>query len=216
MFCNKCGAKLDDNAVFCTNCGAKIENAAPAAETAAAAAPEAAPSKIPGGHKTVGVIAAAIIAIVVIALLCSIFGGRSIKSTVSGVLKNWFGGKVENVVDYLPQAELKKMLKDNEDSTIKEYKQDMRDAYDLRYGETKLRLVKYKITDTEDLTQAQLGEIAEQLGVKKVNTGKNVSVHITYKQNGETREADVNLVLIKMHGKWCIAPTGIARLFFIF
>ena len=79
-----------------------------------------------------------------------------------------------------------------------------------------MRLVKYEIVDTEDLTQAQIGSIADQLKIKKIKDGKEVTVHVTYRYNGDLKEKDLKLDLIKIGKKWCLAPNSMFSLFRVY
>lgn len=47
MFCNKCGKKIEDNALFCTFCGARMEQLPPEAQERQASSPETPVAEIP-------------------------------------------------------------------------------------------------------------------------------------------------------------------------
>lgn len=214
MYCKQCGSQMDDGVLFCPSCGAKNENQAAPAQTVGAqtAAPVSAAKP---ANKNIGLIAAAALGLIVLILLISLLSGRSLKSTVNSAIKNTFKGKIEKVIDLLPMDALKKGLKD-EGMTIKEYKDGKKEYFEEVTKETKLRLVKYEIVDTEDLTQAQIGSIADQLKTKKIKDGKEVTVHVTYRKDGDLREKDMTLDLVKIGNKWSLSPGSLFSLFLVY
>ena len=54
MFCNKCGKKIEDNALFCTFCGARMEQLPPEAQESAANIAAAAENAAPQDNSVTG------------------------------------------------------------------------------------------------------------------------------------------------------------------
>ena len=100
-FCSKCGAKLEDGAGFCHACGAKQADEAKAvqpAETPKASTGNAAKAK-KDNSSLVGIIAVAVVALLVIFLGVKLFGSNY-KTPLKKAVKS-FNRQTTDVMDYI-------------------------------------------------------------------------------------------------------------------
>lgn len=174
-FCQKCGAKLEDGTKFCGICGAEQEvneAAAPAKET-----PAAEKKSVKLDNKMVGLIATGVIVVVLLFIVCSLFGG-GYKKPLNKV-KKAFNAQSTDVDDYC--AALPKFVGGAYDDVLdfaksidKDYKEDVEalfaDGLEELYDELKDSLgknvkISYEITDKEKLDKDDREDIEDAYAV---------------------------------------------------
>lgn len=172
-FCSNCGAKLEDGAGFCPACGAK--QAAEAKAVQPAETPKAATGNVTKAKKDnnslIGIIAVAVVALLVIFLGVKLFGSNY-KTPLKKAAKS-FNRQTTDVMDYmgaLPKfvksaykdgmsliGDLDKDVRKEAESHIKDTLKDFYDSAEDEYG----RNVKlsFKVTEKEKLDKDELEEL---------------------------------------------------------
>lgn len=222
MFCGKCGEKLEDNARFCPKCG----NAVGGNEGAAQVSQEAEKYKemVNGNkkNKTVGMIAVAIIALVVIAGAFWLFGGRSYKKTVKEYVNaqfNFSEDSVRKIVKLFPEGVWEQVVDmgieedafESEEEAIETLEETLEEAHESLedyYG--KGFKYSYQISDEKDLSKKDIREIEEDWKdmdikfEKEIKEGKELTIKVEVKSaDGETTtDNEMDLQLIKIGRSW--------------
>ena len=185
--CNSCGADLTDDAMFCDKCGAKQEAAPATATTATTAATD---TTMPVGdnnikkemskNAVIALVTCAIIALIVIVLLCSAL----------------FGGGYEKAI----KAEAKAFNKEDAEYITKTMPDDLLDEYDDKYKDSgTYDDYKDALDDTiKDLRKSY--EDNDDIG--DVTTGYQVLVKYSIKGDDGKSENFTNYVVAKVDGKW--------------
>lgn len=197
MFCGKCGVKNADDATVCTGCGAKL-NGGKAASTG-------------DKNRKIGMIAVAVAAVIVIALIIGLFGGRGYKATVEKFVDAQFAADAEAIFKLLPDEVVSYALEeegyddDELDEFIEEGNEELQDQLDYieRYlGEG--WTVSYEILTVEDVTGDDLDDLKdeyEDMDVK-VSAAKTVEVELTVTA-GETETSNsLDISVIKVGRSW--------------
>lgn len=216
MFCGKCGTKNTDDATFCTGCGAKlngeqvVKNSTPVAIN---------PND---KNRKVGMIAVAVVAVIVIALIISLFGGRSYKATVEKFINAQFDADAEAIVELIPEKMIAYALEeegyddDELDEFIEEGNEELQDQLDYieRYlGED--WTVSHEILTVEDVTGDDLDDLKDDykdIDIK-VSAAKTVEVELTVKA-GETETSNsLDISLIKVGRSWYLDLESMGGIF---
>ena len=209
MFCEKCGASLEEGTLFCTSCGAKVGEAAPAA------APEA-PAKKKGlkpNNKLIGLIAGGVAALAVIILLVSLIFGRSAKATAKQAVKATLKGDGKAIVNLLHKEMLeayedqldmdKDDLIDQANDALEEELEELDDEIDDKWKVT------YKVTKVKELSKKEVKELNESLEDNdidlEVSKAAEVRLELTLKVDGEKEKDKIDISVIKVGGKWYLA-----------
>ena len=212
-FCNNCGSVMEDDAVFCTNCGAKE---APAAPVAPAAAPNysyaGTPQQPEGGKKglpfaLIGAIA--IVAVVILAIVLFAGGGhKDVAKNLEAVLN----GKANKLESLAPKA-FWEYMEDEHDVELKDLKEDFEDNYEDALDELEDEYgknVKFtvKVTDSEKMDKDDVKDIAKAIDKSydidkdKIKAAYELELEMTIKGKDEKDEQDMDIVAVKISGKW--------------
>ena len=223
MYCKNCGNYNDDNASFCLTCGAALQQPQPQQEEGYQ------PAEYPQQYEEpkkklqiskpllfgiIGGVAAVALAII---LLTTLLGDQH---TWKGAVVKGFKA-VKNMdarslieVTY-PDKYLDYLLED-EDMTksefIKEAVEDAKDAKeDMDSDEKKaLKSLDYSITKSKDMDEDDLDDLNERYSDRYdapdnyFKAGKEVTIKIKYKYDGESYSEKYTLKVVKAGGKWYI------------
>lgn len=216
MFCGKCGVKNADDATFCTGCGAKLNGG----QVTKNSTPVVVNSN--DKNRKVGMIAVAVIAVIVIALIFTLFGGRSYKTTVEKFINAQFDADAEAIFELVPEKMIAYALEeegydeDELDEFIEEGNEELQDQLDYieRYlGEG--WTVSYEILTVEDVTDDDLDDLKddyEDIDIK-VSVAKTVEVELTVKA-GETETSNsLDISLIKVGRSWYLDLESMGGIF---
>ena len=211
MFCRNCGTQNQDGAGFCCSCGAPLSSGGPAGGGAAAKAKNI-------NVKLIGIVAAVVV-VLFVAFKLLFGGGGGPEKSATKFVDSIFKGDGKAIVNMIPDKVIEEIM-DEEDMTKKEMieelndgleyiKDDMDDMYD-KWS------VKCKVLDTEDFSKRELRDLADRYEDSydiDVKAAKTVSVKATLKADGETDSNTMDIVMIKVGGKWYLEYSGINRYF---
>lgn len=211
MFCRNCGTQNQDGAGFCCSCGAPLSSGGPAGGGAAAKAKNI-------NVKLIGIVAAVIV-VLFVAFKLLFGGGGGPEKSATKFVDSIFKGDGKAIVNMIPDKVIEEIM-DEEDMTKKEMieelndgleyiKDDMDDMYD-KWS------VKCKVLDTEDFSKRELRDLADRYEDSydiDVKAAKTVSVKATLKADGETDSNTMDIVMIKVGGKWYLEYSSINRYF---
>lgn len=226
-FCTKCGATLEDNAAFCTLCGEKFDTAAEAAPAAnngeetildkfKANANAEGIKKLkenPNFAKFVGIGAAALALIIIIAILSSILGS-GYKKPVKNLFKGLEDGDAKSLMKAMHEIQIDNM-KDASDMTKKELEDELDDMleeiHDLMEDEYGKKFkISYKIVDEDKLDKDDLKDLEDELeddwDEKKLKVTKAYELDIEYEIKGKDDDdaKEMSLTVAKVNGDWCL------------
>lgn len=211
MFCRNCGTQNQDGAGFCCSCGAPLSSGGPAGGGAAAKAKNI-------NVKLIGIVAAVVV-VLFVAFKLLFGGGGGPEKSATKFVDSIFKGDGKAIVNMIPDKVIEEIM-DEEDMTKKEMieelndgleyiKDDMDDMYD-KWS------VKCKVLDTEDMSKRELRDLADRYEDRydiDVKAAKTVSVKATLKADGETDSNTMDIVMIKVGGKWYLEYSSINRYF---
>ncbi|MCI9159164.1 MAG: zinc ribbon domain-containing protein [Lawsonibacter sp.] len=211
MFCRNCGTQNQDGAGFCCSCGAPLSSGGPAGGGAAAKAKNI-------NVKLIGIVAAVVV-VLFVAFKLLFGGGGGPEKSATKFVDSIFKGDGKAIVNMIPDKVVEEIM-DEEDMTKKEMieelndgleyiKDDMDDMYD-KWS------VKCKVLDTEDFSKRELRDLADRYEDSydiDVKAAKTVSVKATLKADGETDSNTMDIVMIKVGGKWYLEYSSINRYF---
>ncbi len=211
MFCRNCGTQNQDGAGFCCSCGAPLSSGGPAGGGAAAKAKNI-------NVKLIGIVAAVVV-VLFVAFKLLFGGGGGPEKSATKFVDSIFEGDGKAIVNMIPDKVIEEIM-DEEDMTKKEMieelndgleyiKDDMDDMYD-KWS------VKCKVLDTEDFSKRELRNLADRYEDSydiDVKAAKTVSVKATLKADGETDSNTMDIVMIKVGGKWYLEYSSINRYF---
>ncbi|MCI7180563.1 MAG: zinc-ribbon domain-containing protein [Lachnospiraceae bacterium] len=216
MFCGKCGVKNADDAIFCTGCGAKLNGGQVSKNSTSVML------NSNDKNRKVGMIAVAVIAVIVIALVFTLFGGRSYKATVEKFVNAQFDADAEAIFELVPEKMIDYALEeegydeDELDEFIEERNEELQDQLDYieRYlGEG--WTVSHEILTVEDVTGDDLDDLKddyEDIDIK-VSAAKTVEVELTVK-SGETETSNsLDISLIKVGRSWYLDLESMGGIF---
>lgn len=216
MFCGKCGAKNADDAAFCSECGAKINgNGIVKNDTSIVVSPN-------NQNRKVGIIAVLVIAVVVIGVLITVFGGRGYKKTVEKFVDAQFDADAEAICKLIPEKVMDYVMEeegyddDEFDEFIEEGNEELQDLLDEienYYG--KNWKVSSEILKAEEVTGDDLDNLKDEyseMGVE-VSAAKTIEIQMTVK-SGETENSNSGEVsVIKVGRSWYLDFMSMGNLF---
>ena len=216
MFCGKCGVNNADDAVVCAGCGAKLNGGQVVKDsTHIVINPN-------DKNRKVGMIAVAVIAVVVMALIIALFGGRGYKATVEKFVNAQFDADAEAIFELIPEKMIAYVLEeegyDNDelDEFIEEGNEELQnqlDSIESYWGED--WTVSHKILTVEDVTGDDLDDLKddyEDIDIK-VSAAKTVEVELTVKA-GETENSNsLDISLIKVGRSWYLDLESMGGIF---
>lgn len=228
MFCKNCGANLPDDSLFCDNCGAKLTREAPAPEAPApeAPAPET-PSdevKLPGplGNTKIDKkklpliigIAAGVFTLLLtlIIILSATAPQRTAKNYANYVSKMYTTRlKANKLMSFFPDKYFREIAED-EDMSMKELREELQDYLDRIYeyasdhdDEIDTKVVGIKVANVKNLKTSDLENKRDRYDFK-IAAAKKVTLKITVREDGEKRTEKMEVIVLKVNGKWCIDP----------
>lgn len=214
-FCTSCGSQVEDTANNCPSCGAALNNnAAPAASEAQAALD----ASLNGGASTssgnantskyIGMGIAAVVAILVIVLICNIFSAI-FAGTYKTPLKNLFNGIEKENEKKFTNAFSERMLDESKikDDDMEEYLESIYKTLEEIYGEDikiDFKVVEKEKVDKDDIDDLNdlLEEVDKKLKVKKAYT-LEIEIEIEGDDDDATLEWEVGVAKFKGDG-WCL------------
>ena len=193
MFCGKCGTQNADDATVCVNCGAKLKDE---------------PKKtIKLDNKKIGIIAVAVVAVVLGILL---FSGRSYKTVAIEYTKAIFNESAEDIFDLAPEKLIDyvktKLGEEEFEDEIAELNIDL-DTYKILneyYFIDDISKNTYKVIGTEDVSNDELESIKEiykEVGVD-VKNAKDVEVEVSFVRSEEKQTDTFYIRTIKVGKNW--------------
>lgn len=208
MFCENCGAKIQEGGTFCAECGAPIRNVQPETPTTGTVQTKRQLSK---RARIIAISAAAIVVVAVLVIvLVSIFGGRGYKSTAEKFVEATFSADGKTMVSLIPDKVLK-LACEEADMTKKEFTEYLTEnledsiAYYDRYFDK--WSYSYDIAEIEDYSSKALKSLKEDYEDEydiDVKAAKTITVDITIRADGEKDEESLDIVVIKIGNTWYI------------
>ncbi|MGN1403620.1 MAG: zinc-ribbon domain-containing protein [Ruminococcus sp.] len=218
MNCNNCGAKLNAGDVFCPNCGAKNEMPNPnmtagtmpdpAAGTGFQAAPAADAVKKPflgmsGKNLIIAVGCVVVTVVLIIVLLCAIFGGNSAKEAVKDYYEAIEDCDADDLMDTVPKEYLKHLMEQN-DLSKKELEKEIQkylDNYYDDYDEIKVTFQGQEKMDEEDFAEYLDSDGFEDIQIKKA-TQYELKVRYQSDHGDKVQTKTEEFVVFKYKGSW--------------
>lgn len=181
MFCGKCGIENSDDAVVCTGCGAKLHS-----EQASKSSTYVAINSN-DKYRKVGMIAVVVAAVIVIALMGSLYRGRSCEATAKKFLNALSEGDAGAIVELIPK-------KLREDADFGEFRSDY--AKSITFS--------YKNLTFEDVSGDDLDGIKDDYMDFdiKVSAAKTARMKLTITLFGMTESKSAEIPLIKVGSSW--------------
>lgn len=220
MFCKECGTENVNEAIFCKKCGTKIGGMDSSGNNnRSGIRPVKPPVHIDQhgetrrtGHnvnKIIGMLAVAVVVIVVAIVGLNLFGGRGYKSVIKKYVSASVNLDVKGFLELLPEKVIDRAMEegdmDREEmeemisemiSSLKTHL-DRLDADDLQ--------VSYEIASLKDTEGEKLQDIKEEyeeeLGLK-VNAAKEVYLNLTIEYSDQEQEVPLFLDLVKINRSW--------------
>ena len=199
MFCGKCGNNNPDTSAFCLNCGNQLK-AVPAGE------PEMTEAERKR-YRTIGMAATGIFAVLVIALVFALFGGKganSPKNLAKQYMKAYTKGNVAKIIDLVHDKEIDYLL-DKSDMSKKEFKEQIKESSKDLKDEVEDYKISYKVENVEDPSDSTAERIKTYYKDNcdlKVKDVKQVKVKVTLKEDGESESHTLSLMAVKIGGSW--------------
>ena len=211
MFCGNCGAQMPDGTVYCPECGAKQNVATANVSNGSPVNDMVNKVKSMDKNRLIGIGA---VAVVVIILLFVIFGGRGPEATLKKYYKLQLKGEYIAANKLYPSKYLDYLIEEYYDDDKSEYKEEMKDREedtkdDLKDEDFKLEYV--KVEEDDNYTDSQIEDIEDyyedEYDIKlKIKDAKDMKVKVKYKYDGETVKNEDTMTVIKIGGKWYVAP----------
>lgn len=200
MYCNKCGAPIDDGVRFCPRCGNEL---------AEALLPAVYKTENNKRNKIIGIAAVTVAVLLIALIVLAIFGGRGYKKTVKEYMRCTIetqDGKT--YVSLFPEEILgvshgdKESIYNAAEKMLKNMKDDMTDTLGG------IKDYKYKITDSERADGDDLREMKAELNSKyslKISDMRDVEVTCRLTgENGRLLNLEYDFILVKSDGTWYI------------
>lgn len=217
MNCNNCGTKLNDGDVFCPNCGAKNEipnsNTTgavpdPAAGAGFQAVPTADTGKKPflgmsGKNLIIALGCIVVTVILVIVLLCALFGGNSAKEAVKDYYDAIEDCDAEDLMDTVPSEYLKSLMEQNNLSK-KELEKEIQkylDNYYDNYDDIKVTFQGQEKLDEEDFAEYLDSDELDDIQIKKA-TQYELKVRYRSDHGDKVETKTEEFVVFKYKGSW--------------
>lgn len=240
MFCGKCGMKNSDNAMFCSGCGAELNSAQMAGNNPAqmygnnptqmhgnnqaatvmrnpayAASPD-------GKNRKKSIILIAAIAVIAIALVAVVFGGRSYEKTIDKYVEATYEGDVETILELIPKKAMLYALEDEgyHYDELDEFIEDASEEMEYQLDRVKDYIgdnwkITHEIVYVEDILGDDLEYLQddyEELDID-VSAAKNVKVGITIKVGEDEYSNSMHVSVIKVGRSWYLDLDSMGSLF---
>ncbi len=214
MYCRKCGAKNTDDARYCAKCGEKLNNGQ-------AVQQEVFQTEVSDNKKNrkVGMIVVASIALICFAIIFSIFGGRSYKSTVKKYINAQFDGNVKTIVKLIPKKIMNYTLAETgykKGELIDEMEGEIQEQIDYldEYLGDKWK-VSYEILEVEDIKGEEFRDLREDYEEMdlKISAAKDVEVEFTLKAHDTEISDSLYISLVKIGRSWYLDVENMGGLF---
>lgn len=230
MFCGKCGTQNPDQAAFCKKCGTRLNvQNKPATVTTAKTSVRGpvqpqrgrpAPKRKRRQDKKVGMIAVAVVTVILLITAFALFGGRSYKATIKQFVNAQFDVDAEKLVKLIPDGVLDYTLEeegfDDLDEMIDELNDNIQDQIDYieRYLGTDWS-VSYEITSVEKMPSKDLEKLKKTYKKcdVKVSAAKTVELELTVKAGETENSSSMDISLIKVGNSWYIDVDSMGSLF---
>ncbi|MBQ8524454.1 MAG: zinc ribbon domain-containing protein [Clostridia bacterium] len=213
MFCGHCGNQIPDGVGFCPVCGNQTGAQAPVQNT---------PKKKMSTNTIIGIIAVVAVVVALAIILFAVFaGGKSGASSAEAVVEKYLDATLDFDVDALFECLHEDIIEAAAEEegfdSVSEFKDELKEqldqAADMMDALGASIELSYDITDTEELEDDDLDEIAEELedefGVK-VTAATAVTVEQYTKGTAMGQEIDetetTTIVAVKIDGDWYINP----------
>ena len=219
-FCPQCGSQISDDSAFCANCGTKFEEVASINNASYEAQPVdsysvdqgaiyEAPNKSAKRNKIIGIAAVAIVLIVVIGIVISLFTG-GYKGAVKAYMKAIETCDYDDIEDAMPEVMI--------DAMLEEYDGDKDKVEKLWKSEwDEVSSVDYDIVDSEKFNKDQLdglkkyleGAFEDSVDEKiKVSKAYEVKTKVKFESKDGDEEADTfYFIVAKVNGDWGVIFT---------
>lgn len=203
MYCGNCGTKNDDTAAFCQACGSRLT----APQTNAGT--ETLAPKQP--YKKTGIIAAAVIVVVIAFVGWLLFGGRGYKATVEEFFDASMDGDIESVLELIPKDVIRSEMESEgfDQGDFEAFAQEAEDELRgmMSFGgfvADKMNL-EIDITGDTDITGTELKELQDEYKAQydvKVKKAKDVHVTVSIDAGILSGAEDVDIPVIKVGRSW--------------
>lgn len=202
MFCGKCGKEIKEGTKFCPMCGGTVANVSQNKEKST--------NKKRKAASIVGICA---IALVVIVLFTTIGSGSGYK----GIVKKYFrsmekadGALYASIIADAYKQDMIDGWGYEEDELVEGYGEELQDEmsdYALQYGNN--IKISYEIDDVYSATENDLIELRRELeyyGFGDTDISKALVADCYYTVKGSDGEGEyhVDLLIMKVDGKWCM------------
>lgn len=202
MFCGKCGNSNPDTAALCLNCGNPLQTAS-AGELEMTEAERK-------RYRTIGMVATGIFAVLVIALIFAIFGGKgasSPKNLAKQYMKAFLKADVADIVDLVHDKEIDYLL-DQTDMSKKEFKKKVKElSEDLE--DSMEEVEGYKISYEIESVENASSKVEERIKAYykdncdlKVKDIKEVNIKVTVKKGDNSMSPELSIYAVKIGGSW--------------
>lgn len=212
-FCTSCGTQLSDGETNCSSCGAltgsQVEQVSQ--ETAAPTATYEIPEGNTGvaANKTptttyIGMAVVGVIAIIIIALFASLFGGGAYTKPIDRMVKGMMKEDSDKYLSAFPEFVADRM-EDSSYQDIDDMLEDLMDDMKDEYG--KNVKITYKVTDKEKLDKDDLKDWKKTIKSRyneKVDVTKGYELEVEMKIKGkeDSDEEETDFTVLKIDGKW--------------
>lgn len=231
MFCGKCGTQNPENAAFCKKCGTQLNaqkkvSAPTTAQTPVRVRPQPqqrrpAQKKNRRQDKKVGMIAVAVIAVIVLIVAFALFGGRSYKTTVKQFITATYDVDAEKLIKVLPDAVIDRVMKDEDYEDYDEMIDDLNDTFESQMRSIKRYIgddwsMSYKIIKVEKVSGKDLDELKKDYKKDfkiKVSAAKVAEVEIAIKAGETENSSSLDIPLVKVGRSWYIDAPSLGGLF---
>ncbi len=202
MFCGKCGNNNPDTSAFCLNCGNQLK-------TASVGEPEMTETERKR-YRTIGMAATGIFAVLVIALIFALFGGKgasSPKNLAKQYMKAFTKADAAKIFDLVHDKEIDYLL-DEVNMSKKEFKEKIKEASEMLeenlddLGDYK---ISYKIEDVDNPSNKVEEEMKtyykDNCGLK-IKDVKEVHIKVTVKTGDNSISPKISIYAVKIGGSW--------------
>lgn len=210
MFCRKCGEQISGAEKFCPKCGAQVvmtQQPNPGNPGGPGKAQGTGKKNVP--YLAIGAIA--IVLIVVIVLVKSLFFSNNYEKPIENVMKAIEKQDIDLLMSVFPD-EIYEYLEEetgmDADEVIEYMEDSMESMADMYLGDIQ---IKYEIDDATELSKKEIKEIEEELyDIIDVKEGKAVDVEMKMYVDGEkVEDSETTMNVIKVGGKWYLDPTSL-------
>lgn len=211
MFCGKCGMKNMDDAAFCSGCGEKLN----VDSTHDNGKPE-------NQNRKVGMIAVAVAAVVMIALIIGLFGGRGYKATIEKFVNAQFDADVKTLFKLLPKDVVKYALEEEgyDDDELDEFMDEIEERLQDELDSIESYLdedwsYSYEILEIKNITGDDLDDLKDEYRDMdvKVSAAKDVEIEFTITAGETEMDNSLDISVIKVGRSWYLDIATMGGLF---